>query len=127
MKSFALFQIQITQDMRDHINTFGWEALSDLPAFETKQELSIRGSSKFVPVRHDIFFEQVSTITAENLEDVFRVGNLGPEDQIERFAPMHSPSIGDVVVDMENGRSFMVDPFGFERIVFNMNIAKRSK
>lgn len=124
MKSYALFQICITDEERAHINQHGWDALADVPAFEAKSNLSDKGSEAFVPVKHDVFFRQVATIDAEDLENVFHVGNMGPENQIERHHKMHSPSVGDVVVDLEDGKSYMVNGFGFERINFNVNMAR---
>ena len=69
------------------------------------------------------YYEHVSNITADSLEGVFHVGNMGPEENIERFAPMHSLSVGDVVLD-ENGMYHMVASFGFDAVnELNMEIA----
>jgi len=122
MQSFALFQIIPTREMHEHINKHGWGALDDIPAFAAAQELSVKGHDAFV-VTHSVFFDHVATIDAEDLEDAFRVGNMGPDCQIERHARMHSPSVGDVLVDLETGRSFMIDPFGHSRVNFNTNMA----
>ena len=59
----------------------------------------------------------VATIEAVDLHAVFEIGNIGPEDKIERLAPMHSISVGDVIVD-EDEKSFSVDPVGFSEITF---------
>lgn len=61
-------------------------------------------------------YEHVATIEAEDLEDVFRVGNIGPEEQIARIKPMHSVSVGDIIVDPK-GHAFIVKSFGFEMLV----------
>ena len=50
----------------------------------------------------------VATIEAVDLNAVFEIGNIGPEDKIERLAPMHSISVGDVIID-EDEKSFSVD------------------
>ena len=59
----------------------------------------------------------VATIEATDLNAVFEIGNIGPENKIERLAPMHSISVGDVIVD-EDEKSFSVDPVGFSEITF---------
>ena len=61
------------------------------------------------------YFEHVSNITATDLNGVFHVGNMGPEENIERFLPMHSLSVGDVVEDVA-GKRHMVASFGFEEV-----------
>ena len=58
------------------------------------------------------YYTHVSNITTEGLEGVFQVGNIGPEENIERLAQMHSLSVGDVIVD-EEGQCIVVAPIGF--------------
>jgi hypothetical protein len=60
-------------------------------------------------------FIHVSTIVANNLEQVFDIGNIGPESKITRHAPMHSISVGDVIVD-DNGVANVVASFGYETV-----------
>lgn len=57
----------------------------------------------------------VAEITADSLNQVFDIGNIGPESSIKRLAPMHSVSVGDVIVD-ENGHAFYVAPMGFKSL-----------
>jgi len=64
---------------------------------------------EFKIIQNDI---HVANIQATDLNDVFEIGNIGPENKIERLAPMHSISVGDVIVD-ESEKSFSVDPMGF--------------
>ena len=40
------------------------------------------------------FYDHVADIEATDLHDVFRVGNVGPEEAITRHAQMHSISVG---------------------------------
>jgi hypothetical protein len=75
------------------------------------------------------YYTHVGNITANDLEDVFNVGNIGPEENIERLGRMSSLmlvklrstyrfvclSVGDVVED-ENGVRHVVASFGFEEI-----------
>jgi hypothetical protein len=49
-----------------------------------------------------------------SLDNVFLIGNSGEhEDLIDRKAPMHSISVGDVIKDLETGRLSVVDRYGF--------------
>jgi hypothetical protein len=60
-------------------------------------------------------YAPVAEITADSLNQVFDIGNIGPESSIKRLAPMHSVSVGDVIVD-ENGRAVYVAPMGFKSL-----------
>ena len=58
----------------------------------------------------------VADIEADDLEEVFAIGNnMGDESKINRYAKMHSLSVGDVIRDDEN--VFVVAMFGFEEIL----------
>tara|TARA_E500000318_G_scaffold112020_1_gene133440 strand:+ start:5185 stop:5490 length:306 start_codon:yes stop_codon:yes gene_type:complete len=60
-------------------------------------------------------YDIVAEIEAADLDEVFRIGNIGPEDKIARIAPMHSVSVGDVIRD-NFGRCFVVSSIGFTRL-----------
>jgi len=60
-------------------------------------------------------YEEVCAIEAEDLNEVFEIGNIGPESKIERFGRMHSVSVGDVIRD-DRGKCFVVKGVGFERL-----------
>jgi hypothetical protein len=62
-------------------------------------------------------YEKVAVIEADSFDDVFRVGNIGPEQNIERLAPMHSLSVGDIIL-AESGEINYVAPYGFKPINF---------
>lgn len=62
-------------------------------------------------------YEKVAVIEADSLDGVFTVGNVGPEENIERLAPMHSVSVGDIIIS-EVGDMAYVAPYGFNRITF---------
>ena len=55
------------------------------------------------------------TNTADDRNGVFEVGNIGPEENIERFHPMYSVSVADIIVD-EAGNKNVVASFGFEEV-----------
>ena len=60
-------------------------------------------------------YEEVCEIEAGDLDEVFEVGNIGPEEKIERFGRMHSVSVGDVI-QTEKNELFVVKGLGFERL-----------
>jgi hypothetical protein len=62
-------------------------------------------------------YEKVAVIEADSFEGVFQVGNIGPEQNIERLAPMHSLSVGDIIL-ADSGEVVYVAPYGFNPINF---------
>ena len=46
---------------------------------------------------------------------MFETGNIGPEENIERLAPMHSVSVGDVVEE-PSGKQFVCASFGWKEV-----------
>ena len=43
-------------------------------------------------------YEIVCEIEAADLDEVFEIGNVGPEENIVRLDRMHSVSVGDVIL-----------------------------
>ena len=60
-------------------------------------------------------YSKVCEIVASDLDEVFRIGNIGPESKITRLDRMHSISVGDVIEDEEN-RLYVVKSYGFDRL-----------
>ena len=67
-------------------------------------------------------YTHVANITAEDYNDCFEVGNIGPEANIERLARMSSLSVGDVIVH-EDGTVAVVAPMGFVAFSHNTKVA----
>ena len=61
-------------------------------------------------------------ITAEDYNDCFEVGNIGPDSQIERLGRMSSLSVGNVLVG-EDGTCAVVASMGFVAFSFNPALA----
>ena len=82
-----------------------------------KEAMDARVLGKVDPVFFLSAYEEVAAIEADTLDEVFEIGNIGPEEKIKRFdfQPMHSISVGDVIRD-DRGRCFVVAPLGFERL-----------
>lgn len=62
----------------------------------------------------NLYGTPVCTIKAKNLNEVFHIGNVGPEDSINRIKKMHSVSVGDIISDSTTGRHYIVQPLGFK-------------
>jgi hypothetical protein len=62
-------------------------------------------------IMHDCY-TKVAEVVADDLEHVFEVGNIGPEDRITRLDKMHSISVGDIVADAD-GNCSVVCNVGF--------------
>lgn len=67
-------------------------------------------------------YTHVANITAADYNEVFEIGNIGPEQNIERLARMHSISVGDVIVG-EDGTIVVVANVGFIAIGHNIKFA----
>ena len=64
-------------------------------------------------------YDFVAAIKAENLDQVFRIGNfVCPEDDEFRavIGQMRSVSVGDIVECIETGETHVVAKYGFEKI-----------
>lgn len=62
-------------------------------------------------------YEMTAVIYAPDLNGVFQIGNIGPEQYIERVKGqrMSSVSVGDIIVDSE-GDKYLVANFGFTKL-----------
>jgi len=61
------------------------------------------------------FYKKVAEVEANDLEHVFHIGNMGPEESITRLDRMHSISVGDIVID-GNGIQWGVAGAGFTEL-----------
>lgn len=109
MPQYTVKQIVLTDEIVDQINNMEtpeiWKRYLNVVNFPRKAAIQAAYGD----------YEVVAKIDAENLEDVFRISNLGFEEAITRLAPMHSVSVGDIVVT-EDGKEFYVDTFGFKEV-----------
>jgi hypothetical protein len=99
---YSIYQINLTDEQYD-----------DAVIVEVYRSVSFNCSVESV-INAKPLYSKVAVIEAEDLEQVFTIGNIGPEHRIERLAPMHSVSVGDVVVD-SNGLASFVAPLGFKQ------------
>ena len=125
MAVYKIWQINLTDAEIDTINASGDHGAVPKNLLRLNIEMSFgKPVGNLVKEAFEKgYYEHVSNITADSLEGVFEVGNIGPEANIERFAPMHSLSVGDVVLD-QDGMFHMVASFGFDAVnELNMEIA----
>ena len=99
---YSIYQINLTD-----------EQYEDKVVLETYRSVQF-GCSVASVITAKPLYSKVAVIDAEDLEDVFTIGNIGPEGKIERLAPMHSVSVGDVVVD-NGGFASVCMPMGFKQ------------
>ena len=61
-------------------------------------------------------YDLVGMIDANDLEQVFTVGNIWAEDRINKVGNMRSVSVGDILEDLVTGKTYVVANIGFNEI-----------
>jgi hypothetical protein len=114
--SYKVYQLKIAKHVYDYVNEVGHaEAAVKYPEWKVSQDVRFRGSAKWEPTMFE-HFSLVCEIDASDLEEVFNIGNIGPEEKITRLDRMHSVSVGDIIQD-QDGAFHMVDDFGFNQVL----------
>ena len=113
---YELHQIHLTDEEHNKVNAEGHNSVE-----KHKLHLDMNFSDKAEVLAKEAwdkgYYTHVSNITTDKgLEGVFEVGNIGPEENIERLAPMHSVSVADIIVD-EAGNKNVVASMGFEEVI----------
>lgn len=111
---FKVFQVTLSEDDCLWINGLGWEGAIEKSPTIAAYKLSAL-DRKYQQAFATGEYKHVATIEADDLDEVFDIGNIGPEHLITRHAPMHSVSVGDVIQTPE-GEFFAVASFGFEKV-----------
>lgn len=125
MAKFAIHQIKITDAEIDLINSTG--DFNAVPKKKVQIDMEFDfGGDKIGGLAYDAmeagYYTHVANIEANDLNDVFNIGNIGPEQNIERLAGMHSLSVGDIIID-EEGQCNVVAPMGFVAFSFRPQLA----
>jgi hypothetical protein len=108
MAQFKVFQFELSNEDEALINSKGWDASPKIKAYADSR------FGKFTPAAIP-FYGEVCEIEADTLDQVFDIGNIGPESKITRKAPMHSVSVGDIIIDPV-GDMHLVASFGFTKL-----------
>ena len=61
------------------------------------------GKFGFDPIKNIDKYEHVADLDVNDLNEAFQVGNIGPESKYTRHKPMHSISVGDILVESNDG------------------------
>ena len=104
---FTVFQIVIDKDLSDLINKEGHGChVKSKARLEAMMDGDVR-----LGIMHDCY-TKVAEVVADDLDHVFEVGNIGPEDRITRLEKMTSISVGDIIADAD-GNCSVVCNVGF--------------
>jgi len=109
---YQIHQVQLTDAEVDKINTEGHGAV-ERHAMKLKMSFSVDAGGIASRMYGQGYYDHVANITADSLNGVFHIGNMGPEENIERLAQMSSVSVGDLVI-AENGDKHVVTRYGFQ-------------
>jgi hypothetical protein len=112
---YQVYQLKIARHVYDYVNEVGHaEAAVKYPEWKVSMDVRFQGSAKWESSMFQ-YYKPVCEIDASNLDEVFQIGNIGPEEKITRLDRMHSVSVGDIIKNSD-GELYMVDDFGFSKI-----------
>lgn len=117
MKTYEILQIVLSADLRRDINNLSRaDSERRYPEYFAYVETSAFGSAAYA--RHmSSHYTVVGTVLADDPEEAFTLLNLwNDESRVERYLPMRSLSVGDILRDTEANTAYMVDGFGFEEV-----------
>jgi len=116
MMKYKLYQIHLTDAEVDKINAEGHDSVHK-QTLKLDMGLRKNDTGALAKEAFDLgYYTHVSNITTDKgFEGVFEVGNIGPEENIQRLAPMYSCSVSDIVED-ENGKKKVVAGIGFKEV-----------
>ena len=108
---YDLYQIHLTDEQIDEVNANTGKTTEFYQKY-----LETTMSPTFLKVldARDMY-SKVAVIKADNLEQVYAIGNIGPESAITRLARMKSVSVGDVVVDTY-GDAYVCGSWGWQEV-----------
>jgi len=96
---YGVYQIKIEQFSPANVRTAYMEAMMGRAALGLAEDLYVK----------------VAEIEANDLNHVFDIGNIGPEENITRIGRMSSISVGNIIEDAQ-GKRVVVAAFGFEEV-----------
>ena len=114
---YRVYQLKVTKEVYDYVNEVGHTvAAMKCPIYKISMDIRFPGSAsaKWEPSMF-AYFTPVCEIDASDLDQVFDIGNIGPESKITRLDSMHSVSVGDIIQNPA-GEFYMVENFGFNQI-----------
>jgi hypothetical protein len=103
-----IYQIRLTKEERDIINSG-----HNMPKYQHKLDTGGWGSADITPNMK--YYDHVADLDTDDLNEAFRIGNIGPEARYTRYHAMHSISVGDVL-EKADGTQHMVASVGFRQV-----------
>lgn len=106
-----------SDSQREDLNKKGWSAVDwgnaycELTQFPGESDVDIADYIE-VLLDHDMI-RHTMTIDSNDLEEIFHIGNIGPNSKLEIHSTAKSISVGDILVDTETGVGHMVAETGF--------------
>lgn len=122
---YQVYQIQLTDAEVDTINSTGSHNSVPKQALKLKMDMDFAGhkiGGLAAEADEAGYYQLVATIEAADANQVFEIGNIGPERNIQRHNRMHSISVGDMIVDAD-GTKIVVAPVGFVAFGFDPKLA----
>lgn len=117
---YKVFQFHASSELRARINDVGWNNVRQTnPETAILMDVSFVGGSELYEPWMFKHYTQVAEVEGANdLSQVFHVGNLGSTDTVtitRTSERMHSISVGDIIQDSD-GVYYMVDRYGFAEV-----------
>jgi len=115
---YQLMQIQLTNEEVAEINAANDHGAIPKNKMRIAMQMDFSGSKTAMIAGEALskdFYSHVANIEANDLDEVFEIGNIGPAGAIERLSRMSSVSVGDVIID-EMGNKSVVASFGFQEV-----------
>ena len=106
---YDIYQINLTNEEYEEVNA-AENPHKECPKFMAHRDVMFEEFEKGKG-----YYTKVAEIEGNDLEHVFHIGNMGPEESITRLDRMHSLSVGDIVVD-GNGIQWGVASVGFTEV-----------
>ena len=115
--NYTVLQVPMNKEIYDFVNKHGHEsAIKMYPQYEARMKIQFFGSGNFLAWMSE-YFVPVCQIDADTLDQVFEIGNIGPESKMVRLERMHSVSVGDVIRCNRTDTYHMVDNYGFTQLL----------
>jgi hypothetical protein len=115
MKRYVVYQTRISEPLRAQINRRNPDAMKYFDASCNQFDGNYKKANDLC------MYVRAGVIRADQLEDVYRIGNIGPLDQIVENNRLRSVSVGDIVVDEDTGEKFFCASFGWEPVTEKIN------
>ena len=114
---YSVYQFEVTDKIYNQINS------GENPHAHTAMGALMLTTGEKAQENYDAaseYFTKVAVVEANDLDEVFEYGNIGPESKITRIpgVNMTSVSVGNVIIDAY-GNASMVCGWGFTPIIVN--------